>query len=205
MVFDPILLGGSVLGLLTAFVVHEYAHARAAYSLGDPTSKYAGRLTLDPRVHLDPVGSLCLLVSMLTSQGRLALGWAKPVMFDRDNFKSPYLDGALVALAGPISNLVLAFGLALLMRLALPGNLLIDLTIRANLGFVLFNLFPLPPLDGWKVLQAFVPSVWARSMQRGEERLGIYAPVLLLCSSPLLIRPIFSPLYSNLALLLTGH
>ena len=205
MALDPIILGGSLLGLLTAFVVHEFAHAQAAYSLGDPSSKYAGRLTLDPRVHLDPVGSICLLVSMVSSQGRLALGWAKPVMFDRDNFKSPYLDGALVALAGPLSNLVLAFALALLMRLALPGNLLIELTIRANLGFALFNLFPLPPLDGWKVVQAFVPSSWARSMQRGEERLGVYAPIVLLCASPLLIRPIFSPMFTSLAQLMTGH
>lgn len=205
MTFDPILLGGSVLGLLTAFVIHEFAHAQAAYSLGDPTSKYSGRLTLDPRVHLDPVGSICLLVSMVTTQGRLALGWAKPVMFDRDNFKSPYLDGALVALAGPLSNLVLAFALSLLLRTALPGNFLLELTIRANLGFALFNLFPLPPLDGWKVLQAFVPSSWARSMQRSEERLGVYAPILLLCASPFLIRPLFGPMYASLAQLMTGH
>ncbi|MBX3165815.1 MAG: site-2 protease family protein [Candidatus Eremiobacteraeota bacterium] len=183
MSLTPLFLAGAIVGLLIAFVVHEWAHAQAAYSLGDPTSKYDGRLTLNPLVHLDPVGSVCLLVSMITSQGQMCLGWAKPVMFNRDNFKNPWVDGALVALAGPMSNLLTAMFFATLCRFGLPGTEFLYLLVLANVGFGLFNLFPLPPLDGWKIVQAFVPRDAARTMQRWEDSLGRFAPVfLLLCS-----------------------
>jgi Zn-dependent protease len=183
MSLSPMLLLGAFVGLLIAFVVHEWAHAQAAYSLGDPTSKYDGRLTLNPIVHLDPAGSLFLLTSMVSSQGSLCLGWAKPVLFNRDNFKSPWVDGALVALAGPMSNLFTAMFFATLCRFGVPGYEFLRLLVLANVGFGLFNLFPLPPLDGWKIAQGFVPRDAARTMQRWEEQLGRFAPVfLLLCS-----------------------
>ena len=79
----------AILGILIAFIVHEWAHAKAAYSLGDPTSKYDGRLTLNPAVHLDFVGTIVLTSSMIMSHGGLCYGWAKPVMFNRDTFKNP--------------------------------------------------------------------------------------------------------------------
>ena len=183
MSLTPLFLAGAIIGLLIAFVVHEWAHAQAAYSLGDPTSKYDGRLTLNPLVHLDHVGSICPLGSMITSHGQMCLGWAKPVMFNRENFKNPWVDGALVALAGPMSNLLTAMFFATLCRFGLPGTEFLYLLVLANVGFGIFNLFPLPPLDGWKILQAFVPREGARTMQRWEESLGRFAPVfLLLCS-----------------------
>jgi Zn-dependent protease len=201
MTWDITTITGACLGLLVAFVVHEYAHAKAAYSLGDPTSKYAGRLTLNPLVHLDPIGSIALLLSALSSNGSLWLGWAKPVLFNRDNFKQPYLDGALVALAGPLSNLFLAFLLAVPLRFApIP---LLALVIKANVGFGLFNAFPLPPLDGWKILMAFVPKGLAAQMDLAEQRLGKFAPVLLLAASFLFIAPLLGPLTRSLNGLLT--
>ncbi len=198
MSLDPMTLIGAMIGLLAAFVVHEYAHARAAYALGDPTSKYDGRLTLNPLVHLDPIGSLSMLMSMILTGGQMVLGWAKPVMFNRDNFKDPYLDGALVALAGPVANLILAALAAGVFHLGLPGAWLVMWVVKANVGFGLFNAFPLPPLDGWKMLQAFVPRGVAHSMQRFEERLGKAAPALLLLASYVLIGPLLRPLYSSL-------
>jgi Zn-dependent protease len=203
MTLDPIVLAGSLIGLFTAFVVHEFAHAWAAYSLGDPTSKYEGRLTLNPLVHLDPIGSLVMIFSALSTGGQLLLGWAKPVMFNRDNFRQPYLDGALVALAGPVSNLVLAFAVGLA-GFVLPLGWVGAYLIKANVGFGLFNSFPLPPLDGWKITQGFVPRGLAISMQRFEDRLGSYAPALLLLASFVLIGPVFRPLYNSLVGLLVG-
>ena len=194
--WDIVTILGACLGLLVAFVIHEYSHAQAAYSLGDPTSKYAGRLTLNPLVHLDPFGSIALLLSAFSSGGTLWLGWAKPVLFDRNNFKQPYLDGALVALAGPLSNLALAFLLAVPLRFAdIP---LLALVIKANVGFGLFNAFPLPPLDGWKILMAFVPRSLARQMEHFEHKLGRFAPVLLLAASFLFIAPLLGPMSRSL-------
>ena len=192
---DPLTIVGAMIGLLSAFVVHEFAHAQAAYSLGDPTSKYAGRLTLNPIVHLDPVGSLSMLISMVATQGQMVLGWAKPVMFDRDNFKNPFGDGALVALAGPAANFILAALFAVIFRLHPPADWIFSWVVKANVGFGLFNLFPLPPLDGWKIVQAFVSRSMARSMQKFEERLGLAAPALLLVASFVVISPLLRPLY----------
>lgn len=184
----------AIIGILIAFVVHEWAHAKAAYSLGDPTSKYDGRLSMNPAVHLDFIGTMVLTSSMIMSKGTLCYGWAKPVMFNRENFKSPWVDGALVALAGPLSNLFTAMFFATLWRFGLPGQDIYGVFVTANVCFGLFNLFPLPPLDGWKILQAFVPRGIAYQMQNFEERLGRFAPVfLLLCSLgfvPLFIAPL---------------
>src|SRR5690606_15781069 len=80
-------LAATFVSILVAFAVHEYAHARVAYQLGDPTPKYEGRLTLNPLVHVDPVGALVLMISLVISQGRLLVGWGKPVRFDSDNLK----------------------------------------------------------------------------------------------------------------------
>ncbi|MDL2260237.1 site-2 protease family protein [Deltaproteobacteria bacterium OttesenSCG-928-K17] len=154
-----------VIPVLLALTVHEYAHGLAAWKLGDNTAKNAGRLTLNPLSHLDPLGTLMIFFSGL-------FGWAKPVPFDPRNFKNPVRDTTLVALAGPLANLVTAVVLALLFRLALHLGLLdlIDLyskgfiiliiwelAIRINILLCIFNLLPLPPLDGFKVLSYFLP------------------------------------------------
>lgn len=178
MPFDPVNILIVIISILVAFVVHEFAHGYAAYSLGDPTPKYEGRLTLNPITHLDPIGSAVMLASMLVSGGNLVVGWAKPVQFDSDNLKNPFFDGALIAAAGPISNFVLAFlaGLPCLAGLvdqATALKLLVPF-IAANLGLGLFNLIPVPPLDGWKVAQGFLPRSVGREMRSAENRFGMY-------------------------------
>jgi Zn-dependent protease len=102
---NPLLFIIWAVALVLAIAIHEYAHARAADTLGDPTPRALGRLTLDPRAHLDPLGTLMLLV--------LGFGWGRPVEFDPYNLRSPRRDGALIALAGPVSNLLFALVLAL--------------------------------------------------------------------------------------------
>jgi Zn-dependent protease len=98
------------LGCLTfALLIHEFAHAWMAYQLGDPTAKYANRLTLNPVVHFEPIGFICLAASYISSGGSLIMGWAKPVPVNHDNFKNRSLDMALVAGAGPFVNFLVAF------------------------------------------------------------------------------------------------
>lgn len=151
----------SILALLPALTVHEWAHGFAAYKLGDYTAKADGRLSLNPLDHLDPVGSLMMLL--------VGFGWAKPVPVMTRNFKKPKRDFALTSLAGPLANFVLAFVSVLLMTLvvylgafdtvALYAVMLVfQYSALYNIGLGLFNLIPLPPLDGSNVLMCILPS-----------------------------------------------
>jgi len=143
-------------GLIIAMSVHEYAHARTAVAFGDFTPKMMGRLTLNPAAHIDPIGLIMLLICQF--------GWAKPVMINPRNFKDPARDDILVSLAGPLSNLITAF-LFLLLLLILrahgvlsEGTLLVfSLIVEYNIGFAIFNLIPVPPLDGSHVLVRLLP------------------------------------------------
>jgi Zn-dependent protease len=144
---NPLLFLIWTLGLVLAISVHEYAHARAADQLGDPTPRSQGRLTLDPRAHLDPLGTLALLF--------LGFGWGRPVMFDPYNLRNPRRDSALIALAGPVSNLILATILSLVMRFIPHTYFLIpvfSILIIMNISLAIFNLVPIFPLDGEKIL-----------------------------------------------------
>jgi Zn-dependent protease len=153
--------------LLVGFPVHEFAHALAAYRLGDSTAKHLGRLTLNPVVHFDPLGGILLAVTMIGNTG-FAFGWAKPTPVNPNQLEGGRYGEAIVAIAGPISNLVLAIAAALPLRyiLANPGLqeqipfLVLQILfffILINLVLMVFNLFPIPPLDGSKVLFAFLP------------------------------------------------
>lgn len=143
--------------VLLCLSVHEACHGYAAYALGDPTAKNAGRLTLDPLKHLDPIGALCLLL--------FHLGWAKPVPVNTRYFKKPKRDMALVALAGPVSNFVLALIALFLRQIFVNGTssimfalMLFCHTIATmSIGLGVFNLIPVPPLDGSKILFSFLP------------------------------------------------
>ena len=142
--------------ILIGLTVHELAHAFIALRLGDDTAKQLGRVTLNPLKHIDPVGFIMLLVA--------GFGWAKPVLVDRTKLKNPARDDVLIALAGPVANLLLAVVLVLLLRVVLflvpfrsertfnlvVGNFLAWITINVSLGF--FNLLPIPPLDGSHVI-----------------------------------------------------
>ena len=151
--------------LLVGFPVHEFAHAFVAYRLGDGTAKLFGRLTLNPVAHFDPIGGVLLALSFLVSQGSFAFGWAKPTPVNPMNLEGGRRGEALVAAAGPISNLILAAAAALPLRYILANPELAlqipDLVLRVlvlfvhiNIILMVFNLIPIPPLDGSKVLFA---------------------------------------------------
>ena len=159
-----VLLLISVLALLPALSVHEWAHGYAAYKLGDSTARADGRLSLNPLDHLDPLGTLMLLL--------VGFGWAKPVPVNTRHFKKPRRDFALTSLAGPISNLLLGFISALLYVLAVYACSALEISQMTatviinvfyfstlyNLGLGLFNLIPLPPLDGSNILICLLPN-----------------------------------------------
>ncbi len=144
-------------GLIIAMVIHEYAHAQVAVWLGDFTPRMMGRLTLNPKAHIDPLGMLALFL--------VHFGWAKPVMINPHNFKQPRRDDILVSLAGPGANLLMAFvALVVLVLLSRVGVHITEgiywvfmLIVEYNIGFAIFNLLPLPPLDGSHVLKQLLP------------------------------------------------
>lgn len=153
MLHDPLLLLFRLPGLLVGFVFHELAHAWVADALGDPSPRYSGRLTLNPLRHIEPVGFLLLLVA--------GFGWAKPVQVNPVRFRDPHRGMALVAAAGPLANLLLALVFLLALRwvpLGGPaGRELIYESALINVAMGVFNLLPVPPLDGSRVLAGLFP------------------------------------------------
>jgi Zn-dependent protease len=180
--------------LLVAFPIHEFAHAWTAFRLGDATAKMFGRLTLNPVAHFDPVGGTILALSFLLSQGAFAFGWAKPTPVNPLNLRGGRQGEALVAAAGPISNLVLAAAAAIPLRFLLGNEALaFDLPILAqslyyfvviNVILMIFNLLPIPPLDGSKVLFAFLPPRLAWQWRPVLEQYGFVLLILLFFFPP---------------------
>ena len=173
-------------GLIIAITVHEFAHALLADRLGDPTPRSQGRLTLNPLAHLDPVGTLMLLL--------FRFGWGKPVIFDPYNLAHPRRDAGIISLAGPASNILLATILALSLRfLPLPQLLspFFYIPILLNITLAVFNLIPVYPLDGEKILAALLPRDLAYEYQAVMSR---YGTIILI----FLILPVFgtSPIIS---------
>ena len=157
--------------LLFAITVHEYAHARTALLLGDPTAKLSGRITFNPISHLDPFGAICLFL--------FNFGWAKPVPINPRYFRNPRMGSLWVSLAGPLVNLGVALLTGILIRYFLfpsQGYLTVLITmLLMNIGLGLFNLLPIPPLDGSHVLESLLPEnalVTYRQIER-------YAPIVL--------------------------
>jgi Zn-dependent protease len=172
--------------LIMSLSFHEAAHAWAANRLGDPTARQLGRLTLNPLAHIDWIGTVLFPLVALSS-GIPLIGWAKPVPVNMYNLKEPRRDFALVALAGPVSNLILAVGAAILFEAyigttAEPGALARTLLMAVILNVLLavFNMFPVPPLDGGNVLMGLVPYSMAQSINwlRPYGFLIIYALML---------------------------
>jgi Zn-dependent protease len=181
--------------LLVGFPVHEFCHAWAAYKLGDSTARWQGRLTLNPRVHFDPVGGTMLLITALLSSGTWFFGYARPTPVNPMNLSGGRRGEAWVAAAGPLSNLVMAAIVSIPLRILLQDvSILQDLPDRAqqlivlvpfyfvmiNIFLFIFNLLPVPPLDGWKVLGGLVPSNIAWQMREIEQRYALYIPIVFL-------------------------
>lgn len=185
--------------LIFSVMIHEISHGAVAYQLGDPTAKNAGRLTLNPLKHLDPVGSVILPLSLfLLSGGTFIIGWAKPVPYNPLNLKNPRTGSALIGMAGPLSNFAIAIIFAGLIQLLTPlggietiglVTLLFHAVVILNILLAVFNLLPMPPLDGASVLFALLPEKY-NAIRRFLIQYGFYILILFILFGFPVITPI---------------
>ncbi len=172
--------------ILVAITFHEIAHGFVAYRLGDPTAKIMGRLTINPLAHIDPVGTIIMpLMLFILSKGRFMFGSAKPVPVNFNNLRRPRRDSALVAIAGPATNVAIAFVSILLLvvsykllpmfsdafisnRIITPIQLMLEYSVSFNIFIAAFNLLPIPPLDGGRIATSLLPSRHAYEFSKLE-------------------------------------
>ncbi|AKL95328.1 Zn-dependent protease [Clostridium aceticum] len=185
-------------GILVALTVHEFSHAYSAYLLGDDTAKQYGRLTLNPLSHIDLMGFIMLVI--------FRFGWAKPVPINPNNFSSRKLGYFLVSIAGPLSNILLAilstlcFALALRLQLGEFVYTMLYSSIFINLVLAIFNLFPIPPLDGSKILLSVLPSSFEKTYYKLQKY--TYILLFLLVYLRVINRVLFPMVYYALNVLL---
>jgi Zn-dependent protease len=192
-------------GFLFAITVHEFAHAYVANRFGDPTAKDMGRLTLNPLPHLDIFGTIALFL--------IGFGWAKPVIVNPRNLQNPRKDNLWIALGGPVMNLITAFVLGMLFRALmpiLPDNstaqifmTMLILAVRINIILAVFNLLPLPPLDGFHVVEGLVSNATYIRLQ-GFERYGSFVLLGLILISNFANINIFGHLFNPFLALFGG-
>ncbi|MDP3772511.1 MAG: site-2 protease family protein [bacterium] len=198
----------AIIVLVFSVIIHEVAHGYAALSLGDHTAEHAGRLTLNPVPHIDPFGSI-LIPGMLAFFGLPVIGWARPVPYNPYNLRNQKWGPTIVGLAGPVANIALAVSFGIIIRIAfaagfvgeasVPFLSIAALIVGLNLSLAVFNLMPIPPLDGSKVLFALIPYQY-RGIQYFLERYGIILIFLLIP----IISSVVSPLIRILFRLLVG-
>ncbi len=199
-------------GFLIGITVHEYAHGYVAFRLGDPTAKYAGRLTFNPISHIDPIGALVLILTQM-------IGWAKPVPVDPRFFRNPRTDMMMVSLAGPAANIIAAVSVAVILHALVfvlggkslgeagffflwPLIYILRFTVMVNVMLAIFNLVPIPPLDGSKILAGMLPGDMAYQFEKLEPY-GFIVLVLLLFSGAISFL-IYPPIKFVTGVLLSG-
>jgi Zn-dependent protease len=195
-----------IVPFLLAVTVHELAHGLTAKRFGDRTAEMLGRLTLNPLKHIEPMGTVIIPLVLLLSGSSFLFGWAKPVPVNTRNLKNPKKSMALVAAAGPISNVLMAIGWALLFSLALHtqmfGGMNKGILAMAQFGVIfnvllaIFNMLPLPPLDGGRVAVGVLPHEQGRLLSRLEPY-GMFIIVALLFTG--ILFPLINPLISGLS------
>ena len=199
MTLDQIIQGATVVAifLLVAFPVHEFSHAWVAYKLGDSTARYQGRLSLNPIVHFDPIGGTILAISILVAG--FGIGWAKPTPVNPYNLRYGRKGETIVAVAGPISNLVMAAIVAIPLRIIISNPSMFATIVSNNVAsflfnvavlfvqidvlLLIFNLLPIPPLDGWRGLLGLVDARTAYNLKPFEQY-GFVVLLLLIFFAP---------------------
>ncbi len=196
--------------ILLSLTVHEYFHGWTANKLGDPTAKMRGRLTLNPIAHLDILGTILMFI--------VGFGWAKPVPIDPRNFKDPKKDTILVAIAGPLSNLAMALAAGLALRFMIPKMvsgeissegiysviaIILILTLVYGIALAVFNMIPIPPLDGSRVLYGILPNRYAYAYSRFEPY-GVFFLFALFIFGGGIFKYLLVPL-SYLSVMLSGY
>lgn len=178
----------TIVVLVFSIILHEVAHGYAAQSLGDPTARLAGRLTLNPIPHIDIIGSIIIPAVLVITQAGILFGWAKPVPYNPYNLKNQRWGEAFVGVAGVATNLAIALLFAILTRVAAAQGMvefasLAAVVVLVNLSLGLFNLIPIPPIDGYTVLRGIVPYKMSMAMARFEDQMragGIFTLILVL-------------------------
>ncbi len=197
---DPLALVVGFIALIIAITVHEFSHAFVADRLGDPTPRLMGRLTLNPISHLDPIGTIMILL--------VSFGWGKPVQFDPFNLKNPRRDAALISIAGPISNILLAILLSIIIRFIPPfiGQFFLPV-IYLNVILAVFNLIPIHPLDGFKIVGGLLSDEQAREWYSLERYGFIFLLLLLLVpvGGSSLLLSVLRPVVNIIIVLLLGN
>lgn len=199
---EPIVLIFQLIVFIFSVMIHEISHGFIAYRLGDSTAKDAGRLTLNPLKHIDPFGSILLPAILFIVRSPVLFGWAKPVPFNPLNLKNPKRDSGLISLGGPASNLLVAIIFSIILQaiglLGLPFNpaliIFLNIIILVNVVLGIFNLVPIPPLDGSKILFWFLPKGTER-FQQAYEQMGFYILLFFIFFGFQLIVPIVLAVY----------
>ncbi|MBL1434192.1 site-2 protease family protein [Candidatus Wolfebacteria bacterium] len=201
----------TVVLLIISIILHEIAHGYAAYALGDPTAKNAGRLTLNPLPHIDIVGSVLIPAFLVLTSAGFLFGWAKPVPYNPLNLKNQRFGEGLVSIAGPAMNIGIAIIFSLVIRFGsgLPETFisLAALVVLINLFLGLFNLIPIPPLDGYTVLRSILPYRFAvsfRNFERKVQSLGILSLFLFIFVFISILSNPFFALVQQIFTLFTG-